>query len=174
VLGGLIAASGLAIVAARRLAAGVMGAILRDVSALDRQRLAHLEIRPPTVIERGVARLLGPAALPYAKDARLVRRRYPLAYVIGAIGLLAQWILAAAAPDGMLAWTAAIAAGLSVYAVVLARRLGEPPIEHAITLSALPITRRDIAFAKRGWWALWLVVYLGAGLVAVLVRAATA
>jgi hypothetical protein len=175
VMAAAVAASVLAALVARSAAAGVLPAALREVAALDRQQLAHLELHPPTAIERAWMRLLPAGArVVFAKDARLVRRRYPLAYVIGAIGLLAQWILAAAAPDGMLAWTAAIAAGLSVYAVVLARRLGEPPIEHAITLSALPITRRDIAFAKRGWWALWLVVYLGAGLVAVLVRAATA
>jgi hypothetical protein len=165
----------LAALVARRAAVTVLPAALREVAALDRQQLAHLELHPPTAIERAWMRLLPPAArVVFGKDARLMRRRYPLAYVIGAVGLLAQWILAAVVPDGMLAWTAAIAAGLAVYAVVLARRLAEPPIEHAITLSALPITGREIALAKRGWWALWLAVYLGAGLVAVLIRAATA
>src|SRR6185503_6407398 len=53
VLGAIAVVSAVAAVAARR-GAGIMGRILRDVSALDRQRLATLEIRPPTPIERGI------------------------------------------------------------------------------------------------------------------------
>ena len=36
-------------------APAIMGRVLRDVSALDRQRLATLEIKPPTPIERLIA-----------------------------------------------------------------------------------------------------------------------
>jgi hypothetical protein len=173
VMAAVVAGSVVAALIARRAAVTALPAALREVAALDRQQLAHLELHPPTAIERAWMRLVPVAGRAiFAKDARLMRRRYPLAYVIGAVGLLAQWILAAVAPEGMLAWTAAIAAGLGVYAVVLSRRLAAPPIEHPIVLAALPVSKSDIAAAKRGWWLLWLTVYLGLGLVAVAIRAA--
>ena len=77
-----------ALVIARAGAAHVMGTILRDVSALDRQRLAPLEIRKPTALERAIMAVLGDAALPYSKDARLMRRRYPMAFALGALSFL--------------------------------------------------------------------------------------
>jgi len=70
----IAALSVLGIAAARAAAPRVMGTILRDVSALDRQRLATLEIRPPTALERVIARLAGDGRLAYEKDARLMRR----------------------------------------------------------------------------------------------------
>jgi len=145
---------------------------LREVAALDRQQLAHIEVHPPTTIERGWMRLVPAGARAVlGKDARLMRRRYPLAYVVGVVGVLALWILAATAPGGFVAWAAAIAAGMGVYAALLARRLWDAPIEHALLLSSLPIARRDVRIAKRAWWMLWLVVYVGVGLVPVIARA---
>src|SRR5207248_1507475 len=80
---GAIGGTGVLAIIAARAGAGSMGQVLRDVSALDRQRLATLEIRPPTPIEAAIAKLIGEAALPYGKDARLMRRRFPLALALG-------------------------------------------------------------------------------------------
>jgi hypothetical protein len=108
----------------------------------------------------------------FGKDARLMRRRYPLAYVIGVVGVLSQWGLAIGAPDGMLSWALAIDAGMIVYAVILARRLHDAPIEHPVALASLPVAASEARLAKRAWVALWLTVYLGVGIVPVLIRAA--
>src|SRR5258705_5661539 len=84
VLIGFVVVSLVSVLRARSAASRVMGDILRDVSALDRQQLATLEIRPPTGLERGVGRLVGAdAGLIYRKDARLMRRRYPMAFALG-------------------------------------------------------------------------------------------
>ena len=101
----------------------MMGTILRDVSALDRQRLAHLEIRPPTAIERGLAKLAGAdGALVYAKDARLVRRRFPMAFALGALAFLILAIVGLAVPDDPMPWLTATIAGGALYGVALAGR----------------------------------------------------
>ena len=66
----------LPLVLLRARVAAQMGDILRDVSALDRQRLAFIEVLPLTAIERLVAKLSG-AALAYSKDARLIAPALP-------------------------------------------------------------------------------------------------
>jgi len=171
VLGGAAAACAIAVVLAWRAAPRVMPAALREVAALDRQQLAHLDIHPPTALERMVIRLLPAGARPiFAKDARMVRRRHPLAYVIGISGLIAQWVLAATASDGMLAWSASIAAAMVLYAALLARRLREPPIEQPRVLAALPLAAPDITRAKRSWLVLWLTLYIVLGVAPVVVR----
>ena len=85
-LAAIAGVSVLAVLAARA-GAGIMAIVLRDVSALDRQRLATLEIKPPTPIEAAIGRLIGDAALPYGKDARLMRRRFPMAFALGGAGV---------------------------------------------------------------------------------------
>jgi hypothetical protein len=172
VVGAVAGASIAAAVAALRASARVLPCALREVVALDRQQLAHLEIHPPTALERAAERLLGPRArLVHDKDARLVRRRYPLAFVAGALGTLTSWILAAARPDALVPWATAVAAAMALYAAALARRLGRPPIERAVTLASLPIAPADARAAKRAWYATWLAVYVGPGAIAVVARA---
>jgi peptidoglycan/LPS O-acetylase OafA/YrhL len=106
-----------------RAGAGIMTRILRDVSALDRQHLAHLEIRPPTAIERAIARLIGgAAALPYGKDARLMRRRYPMAFALGALAFLVLAIVGLARPADPAPWLTAAIGGSAIYALALASR----------------------------------------------------
>jgi hypothetical protein len=172
-LGGLAAASAVAALAARALAPAHMGTVLRDVSALDRQRLAVLEIRPPTAIERGVARLVGAAAaLTYLKDARLVRRRYPMAFALGALAFLVLVVVGLARPADPAPWLALALGGATVYAGVLALRLGRPPIELPRLTATLPLAPAAIARAKLAWVAAWWLIFVGAPAAFALARVA--
>jgi hypothetical protein len=161
VLGGLVAAS-LAAAAAARAGAAIMGRILRDVSALDRQRLAALDVRPPTLIERLIARLVGDARLAYDKDARLMRRRFPMAYALGGIAFVVLAIVGLARPDDATPWLAAAIGGAASYGLVLAARLRRPPIEIARLSATLPLPPRALLRAKLawllGWWSVFIVV----------------
>lgn len=162
VLGGVAAASLLAILAARAGAPNRMGTILRDVSALDRQRLATLEIRPPTGIERAIAGLVGDGGLAYRKDARLMRRRYPLAYALGALAFLVLAIVGIAQPDDPGSWLTATFVGTAAYAVALAGRLQRAPIELPRLSDSLPIDgaarrRAKVAWVV-GWWTIFVAI----------------
>lgn len=137
-----------------------MGDILRDVSALDRQRLATLEIHPPTAIERGVMKLIGAAALPYSKDARLMRRRYPMAYALGAIIFLVLAIIGFSQPADPVPWLVVPLAGALLYAALLHRRLSAPPIELPRLSATLPITPAASRLAKRAWTLGWLTIFV--------------
>jgi hypothetical protein len=170
ILGGVAAASIVALAIARASAPRVMGAILRDVSALDRQRLAKLEIDPPTRLERAVAALLGAAALPYAKDARLMRRRYPMAFALGTLAFLVLAIVGLARPDDPTPWLAAVLGGGVLYGATLANRLRRPPIELPRLSATLPIESRARTVAKLAWTVAWLAVYLAIPAAFALVR----
>ncbi|CAN5380718.1 hypothetical protein BH11MYX1_BH11MYX1_36580 [soil metagenome] len=168
---GLVAGISLAlIVSMRQKAAATMGSILRDVSALDRQRLATLELHPPTAIERGVAKLVGSAGLAYAKDARLMRRRYPMAYALGALAFLVLAIIGLVQPSEP-AWLIATLAGVALYAISLAHRLTRPPIELARLASTLPIRAASRSRAKLAWLATWVAVFVAVPAVFAIVRA---
>jgi hypothetical protein len=160
VLAALIGVSAAAAIAARR-GAAIMALVLRDVSALDRQRLATLEIQPPTLIEGLIARLVGAAALAYRKDARLMRRRYPMAFALGALVFAVLAIVGLARPDDATPWLAAAIGGAASYGVVLAGRLGSPPIELARLSAALPLAAGVVTRAKLawllGWWSVFVV-----------------
>jgi hypothetical protein len=141
----------------------MMGTILRDVSALDRQRLAHLEIHPPTAIERALAKLAGAdGALVYAKDARLIRRRFPMAFALGALAFSILGIVGLARPDDPMPWLTATIVGGAVYGIALAGRLYRPPIELARLSSTLPLSSAGITRAKLiwllGWWTIFLAI----------------
>ncbi|HEX4417704.1 MAG TPA: hypothetical protein VH165_07385 [Kofleriaceae bacterium] len=159
---GAIAAVSVAAVIAARAGASVMAQVLRDVSALDRQRLATLEIQPPTAIERLIGGLIGAAALPYHKDARLMRRRFPMAFALGAMVFLVLVIVGLVRPDDPTPWlTVAIGAAAS-YGLVLAGRLRRPPIELERLSATLPLTATASARAKRAWMLGWWIVFAGA------------
>jgi hypothetical protein len=170
VLVALAAVSGLALAVTRVAAAAVMPAILRDVSALDRQRLAPLDIRGPTAIERAIAALLGRTGLVYRKDARLMRRRYPLAFGLGALAFVVLAIVALAQPSSEASWIAGTSGAAAVYAFALARRLWRPPIELARLSSTLPIPPRSRAVAKLAWIAGWASVFVAIPLAFALAR----
>jgi hypothetical protein len=138
-----------------------MGDILRDVSALDRQRLATLEIHPPTAIERAVMKLIGSAAaLAYSKDARLMRRRYPMAYALGAIIFLVLAIIGFSRPADPVPWLVVPLAGALLYAILLRGRLSDAPIELTRLSDTLPITPAARRLAKRAWILGWLTVFV--------------
>jgi hypothetical protein len=172
ILGAIAAASAASIAATRALAPRVMGTILRDVSALDRQHLATLEIRPPTAIERAIARLLGEAALPYAKDARLMRRRFPMAFALGSLAFLVLAIVGLSRPADPVPWLTATIGGAAIYAIALAGRLRRPPIELPRLSATLPITPAAAARAKLAWLLGWWTIFVAApGLFAALRQA---
>ncbi|MCX5745363.1 MAG: hypothetical protein NT062_23035 [Proteobacteria bacterium] len=159
-LAALAAASLAALAAVRARVADRMGTILRDVSALDRQRLATLEILPPTAIERAIARLLGDAALPYRKDAQLVRRRYPMAFALGALAFLVLAIVGLARPAEPEGWLVVTTVGASAYAITLAARLRRPPIELPRVSATLPIEPAAIGRAKLAWLGGWYAIFV--------------
>jgi hypothetical protein len=160
VLGTVFAASVLGALAARARGA-VMSRVLRDVSALDRQRLATLEVVPPTRIEALIARLIGDAALPYAKDARLMRRRFPMAFALGALAFGVLAIVGLARPDDPTPWLTVAIGGAAAYGIALAGRLHRPPIELARLSATLPLAAPARARAKLawllGWWSIYVV-----------------
>jgi hypothetical protein len=160
VLATLLAVSVAAIGAVRMAAPRVMGTILRDVSALDRQRLATLEIRPPTALERLVARMLGDASLPYRKDARLMRRRYPMAFALGALCFFVLVVVGLARPTDPMPWLVTVLLGAIMYAIALAGRLFRPPIELPRLSATLPITDAARTRAKLAWTVVWTCVFV--------------
>jgi hypothetical protein len=162
ILIGIVAVSLLAAAAARHAADRVMPAMLRDVSALDRQRLAPLELTPPPSTLRAVRRwLTPPGARLLDKHALLVSRRYPMAAVIGSVAFATSVVTAIAAPDtpGVLVTTAALALA---YAWILHGRLHAPPIELPRLLASLPLSPEQVTEAGRAyvlwWWGLYVLV----------------
>jgi len=140
----------------------VMLAAVREVSALDRERLAHIDLSKASPLERAASHLIGARArIVYDKDMRLSRRRYPMPYVVSVTGVLAAWIVAAVRPEAMVAWTASILACLVAYGAIMARRRRQPPIEQPRLLATLPFGTGDVAAAKRMALTLWLVVFGG-------------
>lgn len=160
VVAALAGGCALAIALVRAGVAARMGVILRDVSALDRQRLAALEIRGPTAIERAIATLAGDGALAYTKDARLVRRRYPMAFALGAIAFLALAIAGLAHPDDPTPWLVVPIAGATAYAFALAGRLARPPIELPRLSASLAIAPAAVRRAKLAWLAGWWLIFI--------------
>ncbi|MBP9203871.1 MAG: hypothetical protein KBG28_07920 [Kofleriaceae bacterium] len=154
------AAAGLALpVLARRGADGLARA-LREVAVLDRQQLAHLEIDDVRGIEAVLAaRLPGPVALVYRKDARIMRRRYPLITLAG----LCSWALglgvALAGPTDPRPWALAWAGWVLVTTWTLAGRLWREPVEVA-RVATLPIAAAALRAGKRAWLVGWLLVFI--------------
>jgi hypothetical protein len=135
-------------------------AALREVAALDQERLAHIEVTPPTALERAWARLtLSDAGRRvFDKDARLARRRYPGQYMVAAIAVLALWIGAAFGGGALPTWAAVTLVALAVYDVVFARRLAIPPVEHARFVATLPVAPSQLAAAKQQQVALRIML----------------
>ncbi len=154
----------------------VMLAATREVAALDQERLAHVEKTGPSAIERAMASILrGPGArLLFEKDASLARRRYPIPFFLGFVGLACLWILAAVRPQEMLFWAGAISGGIGAYGLVMARRIMTGPIEHPRLLQALPISKSAASAAKRMRVTSWVMFYMVAGGVPVIARSGDA
>lgn len=165
VLGSSAAVSLLAVLWALAKAPVVMELAVREVSALDQERLAHIDLSAPSAIERAWFSLtLGGSARRVAdKDARLSRRRYPSPYFLGAIGTLVLWIFAAVRPDSVYVWSGAILGCLAVYSVIMARRLVSPPVENPRYLRTLAVKSSDVSGAKRSQVLLRAIVFTAVG-----------
>lgn len=150
-----LGAGALATVAAKRIYPRAM----REVAALDRQILAHLEIHPVTGLERAVRdRLGGGTGLVFDRIARLIRRRYPLFALGGAVGGLTLLGIAIGAPDATVA-LAITTAVLVAIAVSLYRATGREPLELERSTATLPIAPGDVTRARRALLGLWLMVW---------------
>lgn len=156
----ILAATSIAGLAAiRSTGAPAMPAILREMAALDRQQLATLELHPPTAIERGIASVLGRSAVWFRKDARLMRRRYPMAFALGALAFAVLVIIGLARPDSA-SWLRAVVIAAVGYGAVLAWRLWRPPVELSQLSAALPSSSSARSGAKIAWFAAWTVLFV--------------
>jgi len=155
----------LAVVAALARADRVIPAALREVSALDQERLAHIDRVGASRIERTWFRSLRSAGarLVAGKDAALTRRRFPSPYFIAPIGTAALWLMAWLGGARVLPWASVTLLGLAVYAVLMARRLAGPPVEIPRLLSTLPIAPADARAAKRAAVLLRALVWIAPG-----------
>lgn len=163
----LVPPAALALVAiswALRAADRVMLDAVREVSALDQVRLAHIERTRLSPLESLTSRLLGARArLVFSKDARLARRRYPLPYFLSSVGVLALWILAGVRPGDVVTWAVVIVAFNLIYAGVMARRRTVEPIEHRRFIRTLAIGDGDYRAGKWVQTALWTLVFVVVG-----------
>jgi hypothetical protein len=148
---GLAGAALVALLASLALAPAHMADAVREVSALDRERLAHIELTRPSALERAWLRWAVPAPAwgMFIKDACLARRRYPAPYFLFAMGVLGLWTVAAVRPSATVQWAAALASLLAIYAVIMARRLAIAPVEQVRLLATLAICPRHVLLAKR-------------------------
>ncbi len=156
-----IAGLGSCVVARQRWATH-MPAILRDVTTLDRQQLATLQILPAAPLHRLVARLLPSAsALVLDKQSRLMSRRFPMASVVGAL-LFVGYASLAIWPRADLSWFVTMVVVAVAYAMLLARRLASPPtalprLEQTLGLN-LPTFRAAHAAWQATWWGMFILV----------------
>lgn len=155
----------LAVLVALARADRVVPAALREVSALDQERLAHIDRVGASRIERACFRALGsPAArLVAGKDAALTRRRFPSPYFIAPTGTAVLWLMAWLGGPRVLPWASVVLLGLAVYAVLMARRLVAPPIEIPRLLATLPVSPGDGRAAKRAAVLLRALVWVVPG-----------
>ncbi|MBL8626035.1 MAG: hypothetical protein JNK64_32265 [Myxococcales bacterium] len=171
---GLAVVALLAAVIAGRAAPQVMPRAMREVAALDRQILAHLEIHRATGLERAVAaRLGGGAGLVFDRMARLMRRRYPLFALGGALAGIALVAIGLGRPADADRWLAAALAGAGAIAVLLARATAQPAIELPRASATLPIAPAAVTTARRALVGLWLAWWIAAPLVVAIVASPT-
>ena len=133
-----------------------MSVALREVAALDRQRLAHLEVHPPRGLEALVARsLCRQASLVYDRTSRLMRRRYPMAWVLGFLAYLTAVPLAIWSPPSAATWALGLSIATGAYSLSLSPRLHRPPID----LPSPRDTRSAASAASRARVA-WILLYM--------------
>ena len=155
---GALVASLVLFLAAERLARRILPEATGEVAALDQVRLAHVELDRARGLERLVARAAGPGRAVFAKDVALARRRYPSYYLWLGAAVAGLWVIAFTVAEPIrMRWTLGLAGAMAAYTVLLARRLGRPPVERRRLLRTLPFPDGAAARAKRvylGWRAL--------------------
>lgn len=154
-------------------AADVIPAAVREVAALDQEILAHVERSEASALESAfMSRLLTATAQRVAaKDAALLRRRYPSPYFMIPCGIIGLWIVAASQPASYLPWAGAFFGAIIVYAYVMAKRAQSAPVELPALLATLPISSKSIAAAKNHMSGLRLGFIAIAGGIPMIVRA---
>ncbi len=160
---------GIALIAAAALVAGAWATTaaprtyplaMREVAALDRQIHAHLEIHPPTMIERLVRDRLGTAAPVHDRLARLLRRRYPLAVFAGAAGAATLVVIGLAGPAELAAWLGTVSAALGFLAGWMTRALARPPLELPRLTATMPIAPASVATARLAYVTTWAALFV--------------
>jgi hypothetical protein len=144
----------------------VLPVALREF-AENRIRMAHVDLVTARGLEAVWGRVAGAAARPlYRKNVAVLRRRYPAYYIATGAAILVQW--------GATLWgdeltrrrfTLGLAVAVATYAVVAARRLTRPPVEHPRLRATLPLSasahrRADVAVLA---WRVVVPLALGAG-----------
>lgn len=168
----VVAAAIVAAVAATVAAPRIYPRAMREVAALDRQILAHLDIHPATGLERAVAARLDPgAAQVLDRLVRLTRRRYPLFALGGAAGGVTLLIVALARPDAT-TWLVILALALAALGVTVYRASGRDPLELPRSTATLPIAPAAVARARRTLLAVWLAVWMLVPLAVAIARGA--
>src|SRR5262249_3298718 len=98
--------------------------------------------------------------LSFRKDARLMRRRYPMAHALGALAFIVLAIIGLARPVDPTPWLIAILGGAAIYGIALGRRLHVPPIVLPRVSATLPVTPAATSRAKVAWVAAWWTIFL--------------
>lgn len=166
VVGGAVVIAGAAAAAALNRADAIIPDAVREVAALDVERLAHVERSTPSPIERlWFAWTTGSrgARLVADKDASLLRRRHPSAYVLGPVGVLIVWGMAAFGGGGALPWAGAVLGSLAAYSVMMAGRATRPPVEIPRLLGSLPVGTGQAVRGKRAQVLLRAVMWILVG-----------
>ena len=91
-----------------------------------------------------------------------MRRRYPMAFALGALMFLVLVIVGLARPDDPTPWLTAVLVGAAVYGLAVAGRLFRPPIELMRMSLTLPISAAARRRAKLawviGWWTIFVAI----------------
>jgi hypothetical protein len=143
----------------------IVPAALREVSALDQERLAHIDRVGASRLERAWFRTVRSAGarLVAHKDAALTRRRFPSPYFIAPTGTAVLWLMAWLGGDRVVPWASVVLLGLAVYALLMARRSIAPPVEIPRLIATLPIAPAEARAAKRAAVLLRALVWIAPG-----------
>ena len=125
---------------------------------LARVRLAHVDLVTARGLEALWGRIAaGPAMLVYRKNVALLRRRFPVYYIVAGAAILTEWGTAIARPHQTFWICAVCTACITASAVTLARCGVRPPIEYERLRRTLPLARTTYARAG-GAYLLWRAV----------------
>ncbi len=91
-----------------------------------------------------------------------MRRRYPMAFALGALAFLVLAIIGLAQPDDPAPWLTATLGAATLYGLAVGARLYRPPIELARLTHALPIRAAAVRRAKLAWLGGWWTVFVAA------------
>jgi hypothetical protein len=165
---GLLFGSVFLLVAGLRVARTSLAAATGEVATMDRIRLAHVDLVGARGLERWWGRLIAPGVV-YTKDVAVLRRRFPMYYLLNGAAVLALWIAASGEPVAR-GWVIGVCVATGTYTLALARRLATPPAEPALLRAVLPFPTAALLRAKFSyltWRTLWL---FGAGATPAIVR----